>query len=212
MKRSAIVIMAAVIVISLYFCGPARAGGVLGIALTGGMNVTNVYGDNAGPTDSKIGFLGGMSFSYMFTERLGVQIEALFHRKGYKQNLLGIDLTWTLDYAEIPVLLKIAFPMESSLSLSFFSGPVLAFNIKSELKAEDGGEEITEDVRDATSPLDLGSVVGVNLGIDAGSAIIILDARYTLGLMTVDDAGEASVKNNSFSFMVGVAFPLGGAE
>jgi hypothetical protein len=212
MKRSAIAIMAAVIVISLYFCGPARAGGMLGIALTGGMNVTNVYGDNAGSTDSKIGFLGGMSFSYMFTERLGVQIEALFHRKGYKQNLPGIELTRTLDYVEIPTLLKIVFPMESSLSPSFFSGPALAFNIRSELKTEDGGEEITEDVIDVTSPMDLGFVVGVNLGIDAGSAIIILDARYTLGLMTIDDVGETSVRNNSFSFMVGVAFPLGEAE
>jgi hypothetical protein len=210
MKRTAIVALVAVVVSSLCFCGYALADGAIGVK--GGGTITNWWGEDSGGADMKFGFLGGANFSYMFTEVLGVQPEILFHRKGMTEEYLGVDITWNLDYIEIPLLMKMAFPTESTIRPSFILGPALAFNMDSTIKGEYGGVEEEEDASDITSGTDVGFVGGFNIDFDVGSAIINVDLRGTLGLMTIDEDGEASVKNSAFSFMLGVMYPLGGAE
>ncbi len=210
MKRTAIVVLVALLAVSLCFYTHARAGGVIGIK--GGAAITNWWGEDSEGWDMKFGFLGGVSFAYMFTETMGIQPELLFHRKGTTDTEGSVDITWNLDYIEIPILFKVAFPTEGTIVPSFILGPALAFNLDSTLKGEEGGLEVEVDMSDITSSMDLGLVGGFNIDFDVGSVIIVLDLRYTLGLMTIDEEGEASVKNNSFSFMAGVALPLGAAE
>ncbi len=210
MKRTAIVSFIAVMVTGLCFCGYALAGGAIGVK--GGGTITNWWGEDAGGEDTKFGFLGGASFSYMFTEVLGVQPEILFHRKGIKEEYMGVDITWNLDYVEIPLLMRVSIPTESIVKPGFILGPALAFNTDSTIKGEYGGLSAEEDMSDITSSTDIGFVGGFDIDFDVGSVIINLDLRGTLGLLTIDEEGEDSVNNTAFSFMLGVMYPFGAAE
>lgn len=209
MKRSAIVLLIAVLAVTPCLFSQARAGAMLGVK--GGLTVSDLWGEDSGGADMKVGFLGGASFTYMFSENMGIQPEFLFHRKGIKENFLGVEITWDLDYIEIPVLFKIVIPTQGAVTPGFIFGPALAFNINSTLKGEYLGQTAEEDAGDITSDMDLGFVLGLNIGFDAGAAEILFDLRYTLGFMTIDEEGEAAIRNSAVSFMAGVAFPLGGA-
>ncbi len=96
--------------------------------------------------------------------------------------------------------------------MGFIFGPALAFNLDSTLKGENDGKSGEEDVSDIISDMDLGVVAGMNVGFDAGSAVIIFDMRYTLGFIEVLDPGDAAIRNGAISFMMGVSFPLEPAE
>ena len=210
MKRSAIVAIIALLAFTPCLLTRAEAGTMIGIK--GGLTVSDLWGEDSGGGDMKVGFLGGASFTYMFNENVGIQPEFLFHRKGIKENFLGVEITWNLDYVEIPILFKLAIPTEGSITPSFIVGPALAFNINSTLKGEYLGQTAEEDASEITSDMDFGAVLGFNVGFDAGSVTVIFDARYTLGFMSIDKEGDAEVRNSAFSFMAGVAFPIGGTE
>jgi len=210
MKRLAIAVLIAVLAVTPCLFSHARAGAALGVK--GGLTVSSWWGEDTAGEDMKAGFLGGAYFTYMFNDKFGIQPEFLYHRKGIKEEFLGVELTWNLDYIEIPILFKIVIPTESAVTPGFIVGPALAFNVNSTVKGEYLGQSAEEDASDITSDMDLGFVLGLNVGFDIGSAEILFDLRYTLGFMTIDDEGDASVRNAAFSFMAGVAFPLGTAE
>ena len=210
MKRSATILLVAVLAVTALLFAQARAGALIGVK--GGLTVSDMWGEDSGGADMKTGFLGGAFLTYMFTETFGIQPEILYHRKGIKEDFLGIDITWQLDYLEFPILFKVAIPTESSVSPGFVIGPAFGYNLNSTLKGEFGGESAEEDAGDITSDMDVGVVLGLNVNFDIGSAEILFDLRYTLGMMTIDDEGEMAVRNSAVSFMAGVAFPLGSAE
>ena len=210
MKRSAIVLLVAVLAVTPVLFSHARAGALIGIK--GGLTVSDLWGEDSGGADMKAGFLGGAFLTYMFTETFGIQPELLYHRKGVKEDFYGIDITWQLDYLEFPILFKVAIPTESSVSPGFVIGPAFGYNLDSTLKGEYLGQTAEEDAGDITSDMDVGVVMGLNVNFDIGSAEILFDLRYTLGMMTIDQEGEAAIRNSAVSFMAGVAFPIGSAE
>lgn len=207
MKSTTILALIAVLSIAPCLSVHARAEAAFGVK--GGLTVSNWWGEDTAGEDMKAGFLGGVSLGHMFSDVFGFQTEILFHRKGIKDEYRGIDLTWNLDYLEIPILFKWVIPTQSAVSPGFIFGPALAFNLDSTLKGEYGGDTAEEDASDITSDIDLGVVLGMNIGFDTGSAVIIFDLRYTLGFMEVLDSGDAAIHNGAISFMAGVSFPLG---
>ena len=57
----------------------------------------------------------------------------------------------------------------------------------------------TDDLDEETESFDFGWTAGV--GADMGR--VTLDARYTMGLMNIDKTGDDTIKNRTFSVMVG---------
>lgn len=216
MKHLTVILLIAVAATLVPF-SHARADMFFGVM--GGMTSSDWWGDGAGGPDMKGGFLGGAFFTYMthgsflLFENTGYQAELLFHRKGVREGSMGGDATWTLDYLEIPLLFKMEIPPSSSFSKGFLMiGPAFAFNINSKKKVEYLGESVELDVSDSMSDIDIGFVLGLNGNYDIGSLNVVLDLRYTLGLMTIDDAVDGAVRNSALSFMVGVALPYGSTD
>jgi hypothetical protein len=178
-----------------------------------GVNISNLSGDDAGSPDSKTGFAFGGFFMYQFSPMFAIQPEAYYTMKGAtdKMDFQGttVDLTYTLDYIEIPVLFKFLIPIQGSgVKPAIFAGPFLGINTTAKVKAEFDGQSQEEDIED-TKSTEFGLQFGGGIGFPVGKGELGVDIRYILGLSTIDDsADEADVKNNVININLYYGFSL----
>jgi hypothetical protein len=178
-----------------------------------GLNIANLSGEDVEDTDTKTGFAGGVFFMYQFSNMFAIQPEAYYTMKGATQKLsiegVTVDITGTLDYIEVPLLLKLLIPIQgSSVHPAIFAGPSVGFNITAKEKYEAQGESYEIDYEDVKST-EFGMVFGGGVGFPVGKNELGFDVRYILGLTTVDDSAEAAdVKNNVINFNVYFGFSL----
>ena len=178
-----------------------------------GLNLANLNGDDVEDTDSKTGFCGGLFFMYKFSEMFGIQPEAYYTMKGATEKLdfegTTVDITYTFDYIEVPILLKLLIPIQnSSINPAIFAGPFVGFNTTAKVKAEAEGQSAEEDLEDVKST-EFGLAFGGGIGFPIGKNELGFDIRYVLGLSTLDDsAEEADVKNSVINFNVYFGFSL----
>jgi hypothetical protein len=178
-----------------------------------GLNLANLTGDDIENADSKTGFAGGVFFMYKFSNMFAIQPEAYYSMKGASEKLdfegVTVDITYTLDYIEVPLLFKLLIPIEgSSINPAIFAGPAIGFKSTAKVKAEAQGQSAEQDMEDIKST-DFGLVFGGGLGFPVGTNELGFDVRYILGLSTIDDsAEEADVKNSVINFNVYFGFSL----
>jgi len=178
-----------------------------------GLNISDLSGNDISNTDSKTGFAGGVFFMYQFSKMFAVQPEAYYTMKGAKSKgtIEGYDYTatWSLDYFEVPILLKLIIPLEGSkINPAIFAGPSIGFNTTHKIKVESGGQSAEQDISNITST-DFGLVFGGGVGFPVSNNELGFDVRYTLGLATIDDsADKADVKNGVISINAYFGFSL----
>jgi hypothetical protein len=181
--------------------------------LKAGLNIANLSGDDIESPESKTGFAGGAFFMYQFSPMFAIQPEAYYSMKGAtdKMDFEGttVDLTYTLDYIEIPVLFKFLIPIQGSgVKPSIFAGPFLGINTTAKVKAEFQGQSEEQDLEDVKST-EFGLQFGGGIGFPVGKGELGVDIRYILGLSTIDDsADEADVKNNVININLYYGFSL----
>jgi hypothetical protein len=208
--------------------GPAQldAQGIT-IGLKAGVNVADLAIEEAGTsvsTDTRTVVALGPFVEFGLGGVLAVQPELLYSQKGASFSEPGIDLTFKLNYIEVPVLLKARLsPPGSPVRPSIYAGPVVGFESKCEVEGSAEGVsanidcsefvELSEGEVDLqTKSVDFGLALGAGLDIPAGPVVIVGDVRYTLGLTDVNDVTGASaldIKNRAWSVFAGVGIPLG---
>jgi hypothetical protein len=178
-----------------------------------GLNISNLSGSDAGSTDSKTGFTGGAFFMYQFSPMFAIQPEAYYTMKGAKQTGTEMGYSYTatlsLDYIEIPVLLKLLIPIQgSNINPAIFAGPSIGFNTTHKVKAEVQGISAEADIPDVKST-DFGLVFGGGIGFPIGKNELGFDIRYILGLGSIDDSAiKSDVKNGVINFNAYFGFSL----
>ncbi len=209
--KTLLVSMAVVLLLAMSAFAQDEATGLTGKGFKVGVNMSDVYGDDAEGSDMKLGFGGGGFITYHFAPQFAIQPEVLYMMKGAK-DAAGNKLK--LSYIEVPLLLKFTPQTEGNLKPAIFAGPAIALMMGA--KAEDF------DVKDMYKSMDLGVAVGAGFGYKMETMTITFDARYTLGMMkTIDyeeynklyepDPGEEAtedpdLKNSNISVMVGLSF------
>ncbi len=179
-----------------------------------GLNIANLAGDDADflgeSLDSRTGFNGGIFFMYQFSDLFAIQPEAYYTMKGATLSINSVDLTISLDYIEVPVLLKLVIPVKgSNIRPSIFAGPSVGFNTTAKVKVEADGESEEEDIKEDVKSTDFGLVFGGGIGFMVGKNELGFDIRYILGLSSIDDSSdEVDLKNTAFSFNVYFGFSL----
>jgi hypothetical protein len=179
-----------------------------------GLNIANIGGDDSDflgqSLDSRTGFSGGIFFMYQFSNLFAVQPEAYYSMKGATLDVMGVDITLSFDYIEVPLLLKLIIPVEgSSVRPSIFAGPAVGFNTNAKIKGEFEGESEEQDLKDDTKSTDFSLVFGGGVGFMVGKNELGVDVRYILGLSTIDDSSDAAdLKNNVINFNVYFGFSL----
>ncbi len=192
-----------------------------------GINLSNIYGEQYDipetGTDIKLGFVGGGYITYYISDIFALQPEILFSMKGMswesKTTINGIPATceneWSLDYLDIPVLVKFTIPTESSVKPNFFVGPVFSIKLNStfsqDCSGQFGGSSVqtsSEGTLEDIKSTDVGIVFGGELDFLLGKSRINLGGRYSMGLIKIRDYQGTSEKNGVVSVMLGYSFGL----
>ena len=163
-----------------------------------GVNFATLSTDDDGfDAKTRTGLVVGLYGVVPVNDIFSFQPEVLFSQQGAKAEDGGEEATLKLDYVQIPALARIRLGRTSPAFL--LVGPSFGFNTRAE--SEFNGE--TQDFKDEVKGSDVGLVTGV--AINAGPAVV--DARYTWGLMNIDDSVDpGKVKNRFFSLSVGLRF------
>jgi opacity protein-like surface antigen len=193
--------------------------GVTGKGLKLGFDIASIntdYDELDEFLDSRAGFSGGAFLTYSLSRQFAIQPEILYVTKGAEKGVFIFNAYWSMDYLEIPVLMKCNLAPDGRVRPTLFAGPALSYLLGSKI----GAINESIDVADGMKTLDIGLVFGGGLDYKR----VTFDVRYTMGLMNTVDAdkvneatgaevddfyyleGDPSVKNTNISFMFGVLF------
>ena len=204
MNRRYTVLLVALLCITLY---PASAQKITG-GLKMGFNLASWYGDDVDDAKIKPGFCGGVFGVVALGNIAAVQPELLYSKKGVKweEALLGLKLTYEFNYIEMPVLVKMIVPIQGKIKPNFFLGPYFGITVTDPRGIlEIDGMTMEEDLQGAKDT-DFGVVLGGGIDFHLPKGKIVFDARYSLGLTTLDEEGEGDLKNSVFTFLFGYSF------
>jgi len=174
-------------------CGGASVG------LSAGLNIATIN-ESDYDYDSRLGGYFGGFVEQPITPIFSIQPELMFTMKGAKTAESDMDITFKLNYWEIPVLLRANIPTDVGIDPFLVAGPSIAFNVTSKMES-DSEEEVIPDIKGT----DFGLIFGGGVGFPVGDYVMSVVARYEMGLTSFDDSeDEFDVKNNVIS--VGAAF------
>jgi len=197
--------------LALLIAGPLHAQTTLGVK--GGINIADVDADVEGlpdVIDSKTGFVGGAFATFGLGSLFAVQPELLYSQKGFEASEGDLSAQLGTNYFEIPVLLKAQFNL-AMLRPAVYAGPVVSFETGCTVSVLGVSVDCDDDegfVDRKTS--DWGAVFGANVDLFVGPVMLLLDARYQLGLTNLADVPDSTdeVKNRVWQIMAGVGITL----
>jgi len=207
--RASITVACAIVVIFTLTATPGFAQRTTG-GIKGGLNLARFSGDDAGDDQELLmGYCAGVFIAFNLGDTLAIQPEILYTVKGTKLEAGGIifnetaKATTEISYLEIPLLLKLSMSTEGSIIPRLFVGPAAAVKLDAKAKFEYAGISEEEDIENIKD-VDFGLVAGA--GFDIG--VLTVEARYTLGLVSINDTEleEIDIRNSVFSVMAGFSF------
>jgi hypothetical protein len=203
MKRSLLAASGGALAMSLTLLAAAPAHAQTTLGVRGGISVASASFDtDTFDASNRTGFVGGVFLDFGGSNLFGFQVGAQYSQKGAEFDAGATVEELSLNYLEIPAVLKVGLPL-GALKPSIFAGAALGFNTGCE-----GGSG--EDCGDDVTSTDFSGVVGADLAIFLGGLSLWADARYNVGLSDIPD-GDAfgDFKNRAFNLTAGLGFPIG---
>ena len=179
------------------------------IGAKGGVSFSTVSFDpEDDDTQSLLGFVGGGEVQIpLGAGGVSLQPELLYVRKGVEFDDAGSTTKFTLDYVEIPVLLRFDVPA-ASVTPFVYAGGSVGFEASCKVEEEDAESVDCEDFGVDTESTDFGVLFGGGVGFPAGPGRLFVEGRYTVGLADVDAGEGLEAKNRSGAVMVGYSVSL----
>lgn len=171
-----------------------------------GLNFANIGGKDANSNlSSKTGLLIGGVFTYQFSDMFALQPEAVYSMKGATLAQNGVNTTFTLNYIEIPVFLKLLIPLAGNTNIKpeIYAGPTFAFNVAASFEQSQNGQTQTTDASSSVKGFDMGLAFGGGVGFGVGSGMLDFSVRYSLGLTSWDNSGNNLTLTNNVISLVG---------
>ena len=153
----------------------------------------------------RLGYGVGVFIDVPITSRVDVQVESLYVQKGAtrEQTALSDTVDISATYIEFPVLARLRLGNSNQVQPRIFAGLSLALLMDVEASQGDKKENWTTDF----AGVDAGLVFGGGLDFKtAGSSLIKIDIRYTLGLSSADDSKNDDVYNRMVLLTLAYAF------
>lgn len=175
--------------------------------------------------DVRTGAIGGVAFGVHASDRFTLQAEFLYVRKGSEvrpegrvvpsvpQSFISSRLSYvSLDYLDIPILLRADVPSRAWARGKVFAGPVVSYLISAQrvtnTSGTSGNAEISkENIRGDIRKIDFSVVLGGGFDFPTGPVSITTELRLTVGLR--DLAWNNDKTNNVISAMLGFSLPIG---
>ena len=173
-----------------------REVGTLSVQPRVGISAADFNG--ASDTEVRVGFIAGAELEYQVKSWLGLSAGMFYSQQGAEAELGSSDLTWKIDYVNVPVVAN--FYVWKGLALKAGLQPGFKMNAKFEGSA--GDYQVGTDMDDVKS-IDLSIPVGISY--DFGG--LVLDARYNFGISKIFDYND-DLKNLAFQLTIGYKFSL----
>lgn len=174
-----------------------------GLGIKGGANFATQDANSLLPdvsisTSNITGFVGGAYVNWFFGDKIAIQPEFLWSRKGSVSEIIagtspGSSQDNKLTYWDIPVLLR----WQIIKFLNIHAGP--QFSILSKAEADVG--TVTEDIKDQLKNGDFGLIIGAEANLPLR---LNLTARYIYGLKNVSEMEDIEIKNTTFQLTLGI--------
>lgn len=163
------------------------------VGVKGGLNISNLYRDDASDKDVRSGFHAGFVGRAMADQPIGLQAELLYSTKGNRTHYTGLyglidqDVDFTLNYIEMPVMAAFRF---ADNAFELHAGGYAAYLLSASVHT-------SGDLGDGSNDLDRENFNAIDTGVLAGVAFnagpIQIGARYLLGLRMLANSDEADV-------------------
>jgi hypothetical protein len=189
------------------------------IGAIGGLMSSSLSGD--APEDAsysgKTGISGGLIADFTLAEDIVLSIQPRFLQKGTSiaydvgEYDLRDSLTATLDYASLPIMIKI-----TSLNKRIYFSSGLDFGYLMNSTIENIVDGSTKDVSSLFETIDISATFGFGVNIPIGSPIISIEIRYMQSLLNLSDisSNESGTtfpyrfRTSGFQFLTSILFPI----
>ena len=173
-----------------------------------GASYASISGDDTEDAKYKLGFNGGLTANFGFSDLLSFQPELLYSQKGFQFEDDDIDYKakQTYHYVDVPLLLRI------NADGPFFElGPQVGLLLGQKSKVTIDGDEVDSDSDsdlDGYNRVDFGYIAGVGYQLESGLSVGV---RYNGGIGNIfeneDGSGDDSkVRNSVFQLQLGYVF------
>ena len=156
---------------------------------------------------SKLGLDLALVSDFPLGEVVSFSPELHWLQKGYKIEDLDVngqifDFTSTLNYIELPLLVK--FNFGETAKFFVMGGPSFGYLIGDKTEDSDGNEvAFIDQIIDEFSKIELGAHLGAGIGVGP----VVIDVRYLLGITNIaSDIQGAEFHNTGFGAGVAVMF------
>ena len=205
--RSAVVLLAALAVLPL-LATPAGAQITLGVR--GGATLSTMRltpeAEWLEESSHKYGVHAALSLAYALNERLGIVAEAGYTQRGAELTILDYDalydVIWGYDYVDLSVLGR------ASIGPAYLlAGPSMAFRVACYTKISTRSS--CERVEAVYRENDFLLTGGAGVGFDLGSATLVAEGLYNLGLLDINNEEEhTAARHRGPVLRIGVDFRL----
>lgn len=178
--------------------------------IKGGMNISHIAGDDAlASSDPIVGVHIGAMVQYPLMPSLIFQPEFIYTQKGhtYKFNVADVFTKHavSLDYLEVPLLLKFNLPV-GIVKIQPFAGAALAYMIRASDKQTVTDDNVTtittHNVKDDMNHFGAGIVFGAEVVIVED---FVAGGRYVLGMTNIYE-NDRDTQNGVLMLNVGYLF------
>lgn len=208
MKKMKFSILAAMLLVATV------ASAQLSLGLKGGVNMSNLYGDDLNDENVKIGFNVGLMADYDLAYNMAIQSGLFFSTKGSKYSAsygsASVDVSVNPMYLQLPIHYAYKLDVTPGTRIVFHAGPYAAFGVggKTKVKGSLGSETLEIDGADVfgddnlLKPFD----AGIGLGVGAEFGAILVDLGWDMGLVNISNLSNGNIKNQNAYLSVGFKF------
>ena len=178
-----------------------------------GLNFATAGGSDAPSSNSSATqYAFGAFVEVRLPYRFSVEPEVFYSLKGRKGTTTAIllsgpsstQVTETLGYLDIPVLLKYYLPL-NALDISVYAAPSIGFLLHAKARMESSTTIYEQDILGQRTGTDFGLVIGTGIIIPTELVSATLDVRYDLGLTALDNDNSRHKYNRVLQVLIGVS-------
>ena len=178
--------------------------------LKGGINLAQQNIQDIGldiDSDEITGYnLGGFLEIPIGNGNIYFQPEILLIQKGGSLSLNVSDIRTTINYIDVPILLKLKILNSNLFNVNVLGGPSFGYATNGE-EVENGTVINLNFGEDNIKRFDVGIHAGAGLALELGSVAVIGDIRYLFGLSDLDGSDRA-IKNRGILLSAGLQFRI----
>jgi hypothetical protein len=211
------VAMAAIVLLLLFSHPAARAQFGFSLGPKGGVALTTFRGTDANNINGRTTGLYGIFANIQLGKVIALQPEFLVTKRGADVTSNNTRNNIRLNYFEVPVLLKIRFPLANEVIFPhILLGPNFMYRTNLNLSSTDtqSGTVLSANKADIRRS-DVGALVGAGIDIQTrGNGVFFtLDGRYGWGFVNVNtNSNMITLKNAGWMFAAGIGFRVGNSS